>query len=267
MTITTINDVVAGLGAQNNNYWAMKKFSAGLAAGAFQSSFYAAGNPGACAVPPAYTAGSGYACDKTTTGAMTYNNAVTQNWLAKWFATSTVAGTLILCDRLWACSGMGFAATTYSVTTPGSLPARITDSGVGVQIWIEQYVAAGANTGTITANYLNPSAGAESGVLSTILSAPVIGQMQQIPLQVGSVGVSQLTSIVNSQTWTSGSWGITLLKPIAAIPLLASGTGYTLDWASVGLPQIPANACLMWIFQTTAATANTVISQTQIIDK
>jgi hypothetical protein len=91
--------------------------------------------------------------------------------------------------------------------------------------------------------------------------------MQQIPLQVGSVGVSQLTSIVNSQTWTSGSWGITLLKPIAAIPLLASGTGYTLDWASVGLPQIPANACLMWIFQTTAATANTVISQTQIIDK
>ena len=266
MSITTINDIVSGL-AVGQTQWASKSILAPKAVGSFQSSWLAAGYPGIGNAPVVYTNGSGYTSDNTTAGSMQYANGVTQNWLAKWFASSTQAGTLFLCDRLWSCSGMGFASGTYTVTTPGSLPARITDNGVGCQLWVEQYAAVGAASGTLVANYLNPSGGAESGTIPAVVSSPLQGQMQQVPLAVGATGIKQLTSIVTNQTWTAGTFGMTILKPIAAIPLLVAGVGYVLDWASVGLPQIPPNACLMWIFQGATVNANQIVSKTEIIDK
>jgi hypothetical protein len=266
MSITTINDLVAGL-AVGQTSWTSKTMSVPKAVGNFQSSWIAVGYPGAGNTPPVYTVGSGYTSDRTTAGALPYTNAVTQNWLAKWFMSSSIAGTLMLVDRLWSCSGMGFAASTYTVTTPGALPARITDNGIGCQLWVENYIAAGVSTGTLVANYVNPSAGAESGTIPVVVNAPVIGQMQPVPLAVGATGVKQLTSVVTNATWTSGTFGMTILKPIAAATVQVAGAGVVLDWASLGIPQIPPDACLMWIWQGAAATANQIISKTEIIDK
>ena len=266
MAIATVDDIVAGLAAKQRLTF-LKNINAPKAAGAFQSSWLATGIPGAGSASPAYTAGSGYTCDRTTAGAIAYNNGAVQNWLAKLFAGASQIGTLILADRLWSCSGMGFAIGTYTVTTPGSLPARITDSGVGCELWVEQFAAAGAASGTLTANYLNTAAQAKSGVIAAVVSAPVIGQMQPVPLQTGDVGISQLTSVANSATWTSGSWGMTILKRIAEIELPIIGAGKTLDWAALSLPQIPANACLMAFWLANATTAPVVIGRGEVIDK
>ena len=142
--------------------------------------------------PPAYTAGSGYTCDDTTTGAALLVNSAgggLANRVSRMRLSAAVTGTLRLYDRLWSCSGMGFAAGTYTVTTPGSLPARITDNGVGVQAFVENFVAAGAATGTLTLNYLNAATGAaKTGVIGTVVSAPVAGQVQPIPWAVGDTG-------------------------------------------------------------------------------
>jgi hypothetical protein len=162
---------------------------------------------------------------------------------------------------------MGYAASTYTVTTPGNLPARITDYGVGCQIWVEQFVAAGAASGTLTINYKNPADGAEAGVIPAVVSAPLIGQMQPVPLLAGATGVRSIVSAVNSATWTSGSWGLTIVKPIASIPVPVAGIGSALDWATLGLPAIPADACLMFIWQGGATTANQIMSRIEIIDK
>jgi len=143
----------------------LKNITVPKAIGSYQSSWLGVGFPGAGATPPAYTAGAGYTCDKGTAGAIAYVNGTVKNWLVQLFASSTIAGTLFIYDRLWSCSGMGFAAGTYTVTTPGALPARITDYGVGCELWVEQFVAAGAVTGTLTANYKNPADGAEAGVI------------------------------------------------------------------------------------------------------
>jgi hypothetical protein len=245
----------------------MKNITVPKAIGSYQSSWLGVGFPGAGATPPAYTVGSGYTCDDATAGAIPYTNAAVKNFLAKWFASSTIAGTLILVDRLWSCSGMGYANQTWTVTTPGSLPARITDYGVGCQIWVEQFVAAGAASGTLTINYKNPADGAEAGVIPAVVSAPVIGQMQPVPLATGATGVRSIVSAVNSATWTSGSWGLTIVKPIAAISIPLAGIGNTLDWATLGLPDIPNDACLQFIWQGGAATANQVMSRMEIIDK
>jgi hypothetical protein len=266
MAITGINDVATAL-AISQRVRSLKNITVPKAIGSYQSSWLGVGFPGAGATPPVYTAGSGYTYSRTTTGALQYTNAAVQNYLAKLFASGTIAGTLRIFDRLWACSGMGYAASTYTVTTPGDLPARITDYGVGCEIWVEQSVAAGAASGTLTVNYKNPADGAEAGVLPAVVSAPVIGQAQPVPLLAGATGVRSIVSAVNSATWTSGSWGLMIVKHIASIEVPLAGIGKTLDWAALGLPQIPNDACLFYIWQGGAATAVQVQATLDVIDK
>jgi hypothetical protein len=173
VAIATVDDIVAGI-ANGSSYPFLKALTAPKAVGSWQSGWLAAGYPGAGSAPPAYTAGAGYTCSRTTAGALGQTNASVQNWLAKLSATSTVPATLLIYDRLWSCGGMGFAAGTYTVTTPGSLPARITDSGVGVVAFVEQFVAAGAATGTLTFNYLDTGGAASVGTVAAVVSTPVV---------------------------------------------------------------------------------------------
>lgn len=265
MAITTVDDIAAALStAQRMNF--LKILTAPKAAGSFQGSWLGTGFPVAGATAPAYTVGSGYTCSRSTTGSLGQANGAVQNWIARFSASGSVRGTWILVDRLWSCSGMGFGVATYTVTTPGSLPARITDSGVGCEIWCEQFVAAGAASGTLTVNYLDTGGGAGAGVIAAVVSAPVIGQMQPVPLVAGDTGVSQIVSAANSATWTSGSWGITIVKRVCEISVPVIGVGTILDWAGC-LTAIPADACLQWIWQAETTTAPTVTGTVMVIDK
>ena len=267
MPIATVDDIAAGLSVGQRRP-VLKNITVPKAIGSFQSSWLGVGFPGAGATPPAYTAGSGYTCDKSTVGAVQYVNGAVKNWLARLFACSSIAGTLLIYDRLWACSGMGFAAGTYTVTTPGALPARITDYGVGCELWVEQNnAAAGSASGTLTANYKNPADGAEAGVIPAVVSAPVIGQAQPVPLLAGATGVRSLVSVVTSATWTSGTFGMMIVKPITEIELPIAGVGKTLDWAGLGLPPLTDDMCLFFIWQGGAATANQLLARLKIIDK
>lgn len=265
MAITSVDDIASGI-ASGIDYPFLKVLTAAKAIGSFQSGWLAAGNPGAGSAPPVYTSGAGYKADRTTPGALGQTNASVQNWLARMTAASTVPATLLIYDRLWSCSGMGFAAATYTVTTPGALPTRITDGGVGVEAFVEQFVAAGAASGTLTLNYLDTGGAAGAGVVAAVVSAPVAGQLQPIPLAVGDTGVSQVVSAVTSNTWTSGSFGITLAKRVAAIPLQVAGLAADRDWA-IALSKIPVDACLMLAIQATATTAATLQGELMIIDK
>lgn len=268
MTIATVDDIVAGLSASAKSIPLAKILTAPKAAGAYQSSWLAAGNPGAGSAAPAYTAGSGYTCSKDTNGAIKIENGAVQLWLANLALACTQPGMIILADRLWSCSGMGFAAGTYTITTPGNLPARITNNGIGCELWIEQFVAAGAASGTLTANYLNANTGAaKSGAIAAVVSAPVIGQMQIVPLAAGDTGIRQLTSIVTSATWTSGSFGATILKRIVEIPIPATNQGVVLDWAQLGLPKIPNDACLFAFFLANGTTAPVILGSMTTVDK
>jgi hypothetical protein len=189
-----------------------------------------------------------------------------KNYLAKLFGVSAIAGTLRVYDKLWSWSGMGFAATTYTVTTPGSLPARITNAGLGCEIFVEQYVAAGAASGTLTVNYVDSQDGARAGVIPAVVSAPLIGQMQMVPM-VNNLGVKSITSVVNSATWTSGTWGMTIAKHVASIELPLAGIGKTLDWASLALPDLVNDMCLFFIWHGGATTATQIQATMEVIDK
>ena len=150
MAITSENDIAAGLSVAQRQQF-IKNFAAPKSAGAFQSGWLATGTPGAGNTPPVFTAGTGYNCDSTTVGGLAYTNGAVQNYLATLVASITQPGVLIIADRLWSCQGFVAATlTAQAVTTPGSLPARITDSGVGTQLWLEQFAAGGAASGATT---------------------------------------------------------------------------------------------------------------------
>jgi hypothetical protein len=269
MAITTVDDIASGLNSAQTIQYYKTATNTAKGAGAFLSMWVAGGFPATGATPPAYTAGSGYTCSSATAGAMIYSNGAVQNWLAKVGMMCNQPGVIILADRLWACGGMGFAASTYTITTPGSLPARITDNGIGVEAWIENYTTSGAASGTATFNYTDANTGAASaGVIAAVVSAPQAGQMQPIPMEAGDTGVRAPVSLVTSATWTSGTgFGITLLKRIVEIPIIAANTGFNLDWAQLGLPKIPADACLMAIFLANGAVAPVLMGTLKVIDK
>ena len=266
MAITSVDDIAAALASAQHRLL-MKNFGAPKAAGAFQSGWLATGNPVAGAAAPAYTAGSGYACDKSTTGALPYVNGATQNYLAKFGPISTQVGSVVLLDRLWSCSGMGFTAGTYTVSTPGNLPARITDNGLAAELWVENFVAAGAASGTLTANYVDSTGASVSGQIAAVVSAPVAGQLQPVPL-ANNLGVKQLTSAVTSATWTSGSFGMLIAQRIAELPIAqANAPQNVADWAACALAKIPPDACLMLAFLANGTTAPVITGSIDIIDK
>jgi hypothetical protein len=264
MAIITVDDIAAGLSVGQRIRF-IKNITAPKAAGAFQSAWLATGKPPAGGTPPAYTAGSGYTCDRTALGALGQVNGAVQNWLARLQASITQLGTLFIADRLWHCSGMGFAASTYTVTTPGNLPARITDAGLGCELWVEQNVVAGAASGTLTCSYKDSAAATVAGVIAAVVSAPVVGQMQFVSM-ANNLGISQLISVTNSATWTSGSWGMTILKPLVQIESPIIGIGKTLDWSSI-LDKVFADACLFFYFLANGTTAPVAIGTISIIDK
>ena len=268
MSISTVDDIASALANNRKGSRFVKTFNAPKAAGSFISGWAAAGFPGAGGAAPAYNAGSGYQCTSATPGAQAYPVCSVQAWLARLSLGSSQPGVLILMDRLWCCGGMGFGANTYAVTTPGSLPARITDGGVGVEAWIDTLAVNGAASGTLVLNYLDTTGAAKSGTVPAVVSAPAANQLQPIPLDPSSLGISQVVSAVTNQTWTSGTFGILLAKRLLEIPIPAVDMGINLDWASIGIPQIDnSNACLMWAFLAATANGPVILGTMDIIDK
>ena len=265
--ISSVDDVASGLSSSNQHQSYLKNLFASKTAGGFNSSWMAPGWPTAGVASPAYTNGSGYTCDKTTTGALAYTQAVNQNWLARTAAYASQPGTIILADRLWSCSGMGFAVGTYTVTSPGSLPPRIVDGGLNCEVWVENFVTVGAASGSMTLVYVDSASSTQTATLTSgLVSAASQGTLQNFPL-VNNLGVRQITSLGNGSTFTSGTYGVTIMKRIAEIPVPAIGIGATLDWAGCALGKIPANACLQFIYLAQNTTAATIIGSLDIIDK
>ena len=266
MAITSVNDIVSGLGSQQHiNIY--KSFGTPKAAGTFQSGWLAAGYPGSGSTSGSYGSGTNFTCGSTAAGAMRYTNSGSQNWLAESTFMSSQVGTLIIADRLWSCAGMGFAAGQYVVPSGWSLPSRITDGGVGCELWVENFVATGAASGSLVAQYNNTTGGSSTGVLAAVQSAAAIGQMQPVPLQTGDLGISMLKSVGIGATWTSGSFGMTILKRITELEITTANVGKTMDWAMLGIPPIPNDACVMFMWMATAASTFALLGSVTIIDK
>lgn len=257
MTIADRNALIAALvAAQPKRIF--KPSATAEGASTFQSLWKVAGYPAAGANPPLFSAGAGYVPTSATLGALPFTNSSGANTLHLLLAalSATQSGTLIVYDRLWACSGFGTVVTTaQNVVTPGTLPAgRDIYTGDDVHPFLEVYTAPGSTTATWTLTGTD-SAGAASKtwVYTHPANAETVGQMMpMLPggASPGSMGMRVPTSFqCSASSSTAGDVGLTLMRAVATIPLEAASRAEVMDAIRLGFPAIQDDACLAFMVQ------------------
>ncbi len=273
MTVTSVDAIVDGLDNTKQELLLSSGAIVTVTTGNFYSMWTGStGIPGDGSIPPLYDSGGPYTCFSGTVGALPIMPATNQNYIAGITLSNTVAASYVLADRLWACSFGTISGTTYTITTPGSLPPRITDNGVGCQIWIETFNQVGSIiAGTWQVNYID-----SNGVPRTAPSPAVVGLanapagfMRQIPHAPGAYGVSQITSVVRTGTGGSAGThiGVTILNPLLCIPCPDATATTVMEWGKTALPKLHNDGCYMMYRLTTATTASTTWGSITIIDK
>lgn len=267
MAITNQDGLIAGLRLPQ----ALQKASVtSEGAGTYHSLWKVAGVPTAGSNPPGFGT-SGYTATRTTTGAIEFTNPPggRNSYLAQACACGATVGTLLIYDRLWACSGFSTTSVTLqSITTPGSIPSRDLNgasNGEGVELWLEVYTAPGASAATWTVTYTDHQG---NGGITTTYSHPAnaetVGQTMPLVLAAGDVGVRAVASFqCSGSSGTAGDIGITLRRRIATIPITLANVAQVFDWAQLGLPRIYDDSCLEMVVQ--CSTTNTGFLLPQIM--
>lgn len=210
--------------------------------------------------------------DNTTAGGLKQTNpaGVKQKWLMGVTASGAQSGTLVLYDRLLHIGNLSGTVTTAQ-TVGGSL-TRYT-GGAGNQIWAEIYTQIGATGTTLTASYTNQAG--TSGQTTTAVNWGNTGfreAQRMIPLQLasGDTGVQAVASVTAvASTLTAGAFGVTVVHPLAIIPIINGGAGAMRDFIT-GLPgpiEILPNACLAWAYWPSTTTALTIVGSVHMCEK
>jgi hypothetical protein len=262
MAISSMDTLVAAMTASTAQVltWHKSAITAD-AAGTYSDLFFAAGNPGAGQVPAAASVG-GTSYSGTADAGLVFTPPIggQLTYVLSWSVGNSLTGTVMLYDRLWACSGLatGAGATT---TITGMTPVTRYNGGEGALLWYVCFVAPGAQPSglTITASYTN-SDGVSGRTGSIVMSAgaPPVAQYQAYPftLQAGDKGVQSVQSVTNSvAAFTGGSHGLMICKTLMSAPCPIGSNGILVDGLKMGLPQIDDDASLN--FMMLAGSANT----------
>lgn len=235
-------------------------------AGTWQSLWAAAGTPIAGATAPAFTAGSGYVPTRATTGAIGQADATTGNlYVTSLSLSNTVAGKVIVYDRLWACSGLSTnSGAVQSVTTPGSLTAARLSDGVSdysdVEVWLEVNTAPGATAGTWTVTALDGAGVSRAYTYAHPANGETVGQMMPlVPPSAATPGIQQVTSFQCSANSGAGTVGVVLLRRIAELEIPLVNVGAFKGALDLGLPEVKDGACLALMVQCTATSSGILL--------
>jgi hypothetical protein len=250
--ITTMDGIAAGLQGQERKGFHKGSFTPAVAGG-FYSLWLTPGQPGPGAAPGSL---NGAVPTDVTAGSFPFTNAVGDNYLGYVACTGLAVGTLVIYDRLWANSTTNVASGAQAITFPGL--TRYT-SGIGVECWLEWYVASSATAATATATYTDQDGNTGSaGTITLPAVAKAAGQMFPMDMVAGDSGIRAVSSMNIGTTHTGGTWGLTFMKRLAEIPIRPSDQGASaLNIIDLGMPDITDDACLAFMFQG-AASANTL---------
>lgn len=256
MALATRDQLVAALAAATDTPF--YKASITSVAGFFYSLFRsAAGMPAASTTAVPTTAGR--TLDRTGPGAIPIPSAGSNVlYSAAVDLVGTVAGTVILADRLVEFGGLVGNSTSAQAVSAQSLPARA-GTGVGCELWLDIYTALGSTaSATVTASYTNSAgtAGRTATLIGGIPASIPANRCVRFGLQAGDVGVQSVQSVtLGTSTATAGNFGLTIRKPIAMYPLPAANIGQKWGYAETALSVIPTDACLeLLVLATTTST-------------
>jgi hypothetical protein len=254
--ITTLDGIIAGLKPQIQFG---KAATPTLVAGRPHSLAYLAGNPGAMAAP---TPGLAGAALTAYNGQLPFTNPAggSNKYLAGLRGRATIAGTLLLCDRLWHNSGFTITINTAQTVNSVAFPARDiagTTNGDGVLVGVEVSGATGAGTPTLTLGYTNQANASGKTATNTVptVATSAIGAFYPIGLAAGDTGVRSIQTFTLSATWTSGTIHLVAYRVLAEVDLPAAFQPGYADAILAGFPRAFDNTVpfLIFIPQTTTA--------------
>lgn len=170
-------------------------------------------------------------------------------------------GLLVLCDRLSHQGGLsGIVTTAQTTNLPTAALPRYT-TGAGVLMALEIYTLIGTTATTVTVSYTNQAGTAGRTSLPIAFGGTNNREAQRllhVPLQQGDTGVRSVESVtVLATTGTAGAFGVTLYKPLVALPIVEHMYPHAHDPLLTlhgQLPELVDDSCLFWI--TTSATTS-----------
>lgn len=275
MTITTRDGIIAGLGNNNDRVIWDKATLTTQVVGQFTSWWRSTGVPSQGAIPST----AAY-CTKALTGAVSFANQTgpATSYLAYHTMMASVANTnLEIHDRLAHRGGLDGTVLTAqtvgidltTINAGGAVPAaRLGASDYSdVQWWLEWYTATGAtaSNATVAVTYDDGSTG-NLAVIAIGGTAIAASQMRQLLPAVNGRWIRAVTSVtLSASTGTAGNFGVTATRQRAAFSAETANRLYTFDWAQLGFPEIPNDACIMGISLSTATATGTLKGQGKII--
>lgn len=193
------------------------------------------------------------------------------NRMLNWGNLSTGGGMVTLYDRIAHMGGLGMTTTTAQTvnldTTAANTAGRCALDGSDIEWFLEVFTAGGATSpGTVTISYTN-----QAGTSGRSTTVPVMASMfpayKVIPITTLQSGDSSIKSIqtitLAASTLTAGNLGVVFAKRITPSFQYNSATAVTSDFAALGMPKVPANACIWMLLYSTAAASG--INDGQII--
>lgn len=259
MALTTLDLAFAGMMPPEE----FAKIGATMEAiGVLHSLFYSNGRPGAAVAP---SPGINGAALTTYSGQIPFSNPASGNThLALLEADSSVAGTLLLCDRLWHNSGIAVTTVGAQGITSPAWPARDADGAVtgrGVMVGIEVSTATtnvGAVTNT-TLNYTNTTpAGTRTGTIASFPITAVAGTFVPFQLQAGDQGIKSIEGITLGTSYGGGAIHLVAYRVLARLGLSAANVGQTKDFFGLAKARMYDNSVPFLLWLPTATTAITL---------
>lgn len=263
MAILNQNDLVEAMagGRQGRPF---RKDSITTVAGIMYSLWKATGRPQAGATPT-----TAAVCDLANAGGILHTDAGGGNtlYLGRASFSSTVAGTLVLYDRLIHMGGLdGTSVGTQTVSTPALPSGRCDPNGLDVQCFLEWYTATGASARTATINYTDQ--GGASGTTTASLHASVAASalIEVVPAS-GDSGFRDIDDLtLSASTGTAGNFGVTLARKLIEIPIGLANVGGDRSGFEMNLPIIPADACLWLVWMPSTTSSGIVTGQLDLIE-
>jgi hypothetical protein len=270
--LTGSSDVIAGAKPPK----AFLKSSITTVAGGFSSLWYTSGLPGAGVTAPLISGGGG-TCDDTTAGALSLPElaAGEDMYLAQLQATSNVASTLVLYDRLVHASGINSNSTAAQTINSVALPSRAPTNGVGVEVWLEWRTAGGATNQGWSMNYTDDAGNTgntsvATGNLGTSIAA---NRMFMLPLAAGDQGVRAVASVTaTAASGTNNDIVLVLLKRLAQVTIPATALGQALDYLALITAKINGASggnkpCLALMVLASTTSSGTMLGQVGVTVK
>lgn len=257
MAITTLDGALAGM--QYPRTFA-KAVTGTMVAGRPHSTFYLAGHPGAAVAP---TPGIAGAALTSYSGQLPFTNPVSGNtYLARFQGQATIAGTLVLADRLWHNSALVVTTTGAQTVNSVAWPARDVDgstNGNGVRIGLEVSTATGAGAATPSISYTDQggTAGNTGSMEVAYAASSIAGTFYPFTLAAGDTGVRSIQTYTGGVSMTSGTIHLVAYRELARLELTAANVPSAIDALTSGFPRLFDNTVpFIFFIPSTTTTSN-----------